>query len=271
VYCLNNYNQLARAGAMYANDNQQFYPPNPDDGGTDPGYNWCLGDVSGWVPGAVENGPDAGDVGYITNRVYSLLAPYLRNSAVPFKCPADWRVAPTSVPPGQVNPSPGVKIPVVRSVSANQGVGTVDAYYLTSGGMGHSGLPRTPVVGPWLTGNHTEAQSVYATFGSTSAFKNCSPSQIWIYADEDPYSINDASLAVSAGTREIIDYPSTRHGNAACFGFCDGHSEMHKWQSNLFVLNSTPGTRTVPQGPATTDWFWLAWHATRSSATGTVP
>src|ERR1019366_10126814 len=116
-------------------------------------------------------------------------------------------------------------VPVVRSVAANAGVGTADASWLA--GAPHSGRPTTPVPGAWLTGNHIEIQSQYATFGKSTSFKNCSPSEIWIYADEDPYSINDSTLDVVAATPTIIDYPSTRHQNAGGFGFCDGHTEMH--------------------------------------------
>ena len=260
VCCLNNYHQLARAAGMYANDNQQFYPPNPDDANIDPGYNWCAGIVEGWWTLDSDGCEEAGDATYITNSAYSLLAPYLRHSAVPFKCPADWRICLYN---GQV-------VPVVRSVAANGGVGTVDTTYLASGS--HSGIPRTPVSGPWLTGDYShESQTKYATFGSTTAFKNCSPSEIWIYADEDPLSIDDASFGVIAAEPQIVEYPSTRHQNAACFGFCDGHVELHKWQSNLFVLNGYEGEITAPPGPAFGDWFWLAWHATRSFATDTVP
>src|SRR5208282_5179182 len=41
--CLNNGKQLMVALHLYSNDNNDFYPPNPDDGNDDPGYNWCGG------------------------------------------------------------------------------------------------------------------------------------------------------------------------------------------------------------------------------------
>ena len=258
VYCLNNYNQLVRACAMYTSDNQEFYPPNPDDGGSTAGYTWCLGTVWGWTSLSAGGSTQAGNATNLTNAADCLLAPYLAGSAAPFKCPADWRLCSYN---GQV-------VPVVRSVSANQGVGTVDSSWLTSGA--HSGRPTMPVPGPWLTGNHIESYSQYATFGKSTSFKNCSPREIWIYADEDPYSINDAVMALVAGVPEIIDYPSTRHQNAGGFGFCDGHAEMHRWQSNLMVLSGVPPI-TQATGVQMQDWFWFAWHATRSSITGTVP
>jgi prepilin-type processing-associated H-X9-DG protein len=89
--------------------------------------------------------------------------------------------------------------------------------------------------------------------------------------DEDPWSINDSGIAVCAAVPKIIDYPSSRHKNACGFAFADGHSEVHKWKSDLFLLNNTAGFRTATAGAQYNDWFWFAWHATRSSLTGTVP
>jgi prepilin-type processing-associated H-X9-DG protein len=262
VDCLNNFNQLVKACAMYTGDNHQFYPPNPDDGGTDPGYEWCAGNAEGWtapIP-SPDDSAEAGDQEYLTNPEYNSLAPYLARNPLPFKCPADWRICTYQ----------GQRVPVVRSVSANAGVGTADISWLNGGS--HSGIPTMPVGGPWLTGNHNELQTSYATFGSTSGFKNCSPSEIFIYADEDPLSINDASLQVVAALPEVVDYPSVRHGNAACFSFADGHSELHKWKSGLFALSAVPtGIRTAQTAAETNDWFWLAWHASRSLTAGTVP
>ncbi|HXE42087.1 MAG TPA: prepilin-type N-terminal cleavage/methylation domain-containing protein, partial [Candidatus Baltobacteraceae bacterium] len=41
--CLNNGKQLMLGIHLYVGDNNDFYPPNPDDGNTKPGYNWCPG------------------------------------------------------------------------------------------------------------------------------------------------------------------------------------------------------------------------------------
>src|SRR5437588_11163471 len=39
--CLNNAKQLALAFNTYTMDFNDLYPPNPDDGTTQPGYIWC--------------------------------------------------------------------------------------------------------------------------------------------------------------------------------------------------------------------------------------
>ena len=131
---------------------------------------------------------DAGDATFLTNPNNCLLAPFLGSSAAVFKCPADPR---TCIYLGKT-------IPVVRSYSCNSCVGTVDEEYIKSGGATHSGIPNVPVPGPWTTGSHAEAYSKYLTFGKSSSFNNCSPSDIFTYDDEDPWSINDGCLAVSA-------------------------------------------------------------------------
>ena len=91
-YCLSNFNQLAKACAMYASDNQEFYPPNPDQPSSQQGYNWVAGNVSGWSSLGAGGSAGAGNATYLTNPTNSLLAPYLASNAVPFKCPTDWRL-----------------------------------------------------------------------------------------------------------------------------------------------------------------------------------
>ena len=259
-YCLSNFNQLAKACAMYTSDNQELYPPNPDDGGKTPGYDWCCGDVSGWMPNPSAGGSvDADNADLLRNPATDLLANYLGGNIGVFKCPTDPRM----------ELSGGKLYPVVRSCSCNAGVGTVDASWLH--GRAHSGPPTEAVPGPWLTGSHVEAYSKYVTFGKSSSFNNCSPSDIWTYCDEDPRSINDDAMAVSAEIPEAVDYPSTMHMNAGGFSFADGHSELHKWKSNFFTLTAPAGIRAVNTTAEKNDWYWFAWHATRSSTTGSVP
>jgi prepilin-type N-terminal cleavage/methylation domain-containing protein/prepilin-type processing-associated H-X9-DG protein len=262
AYCMSSMNQMMKACIMYAGDYHDYFPPNPDDGGTDAGYEWVFGDVEGWMPTVRAGGNvDAGNATFLTNPTDSLLAPYLGSSASIFKCPADPRYCIYL----------GKTIPVVRSTSCNSCVGTVDKGYMQSGGTSHSGVPTFPVPGPWTTGSHQETYSKYATFGKTSGFNSISPSDIFTYVDEDPWSINDGCLAVSAEVPEAVDYPSSRHAGACGFAFGDGHSEVHKWKSDLFILNAPAYTRPATTATEKIDWFWFAWHATRSNVSGTVP
>ncbi len=82
--CLNNGKQLILALHLYSNDNDDFYPPNPDDGNTDPGYNWCSGNAG--IGGPQEFDPDV-----LLDPARSLLIKYFGHDAKVFKCPADLR------------------------------------------------------------------------------------------------------------------------------------------------------------------------------------
>ena len=268
LHCMNNMNQLQKAFHMYATDFNDKFAPNPDRsyGGTPAGANWVAGNANGWMPSVSAGGsPDAGDPRFITDAKNNLFAPYTGNSRAIFQCPRDPRVAPYSGPPAVG--LTGTNIKVVRSVSMNQGVGTK--------GPGNGGGDRK-VDGPWLNGSdsHT-ADQPYATFGKFTDIDVASASDIWVFVDEDPWSINDAACAVIAASPDAVDYCTQYHDNGCGFSFADGHSEIHKWKSNLWVNSGGPSRtefqRKASSGVGKSDWFWWAWHATRSRITRTVP
>ncbi len=267
-YCLSNFNQMQQACSMYQRDYADLYPPNPDQVSPIEGYNWVTDDQSGWMPPGTQgrNPQQALTMTYLTNSNWSVMAPYVAQNPGIFKCPADPRR-------GILNSN---VVPCVRSTSMNQGVGTVDSYWL-QGFSSHQGRPNVPVSGPWLTGNRQEyPYSQYATFGKASDFKNCRPSEIWVFVDDDPWTINDASMAVIAATPDTVDYCSTMHQNGCGFSFADGHVEIHKWKSNIWIHQTTGPSRAAFQVAAISglghqDWYWWAWHATRSFTTGSVP
>jgi hypothetical protein len=261
--CLNNMRQMMAAFTMYTHDYGDFFPPNPDALYSTPGCNWVSGNVSGWMPYNSVGNPDGWNTDLLKDASRSLLVPYIRTNISLFRCPFDPRIAlyagtdPTLI---------GLKIPVVRSISMNQGVGT----------KGPCAGGNAPVDGPWLTGNygHT-ANNPYATFGNWNDFKIVRPSEIWVLVDDDPWTINDASMAVIAAIPDTVDYVNPLNNNSTCFAFADGHAETHKWKSSIWVHNNGP-TRISFQSAAAAglgyqDWFWWASHATRSRITSTVP
>jgi hypothetical protein len=79
---------------LHAHDNQDFYPPNPDDRNTMDGYNRCPGTVTGGN-GAAPPGPDTFNPTLLLNEKKCLVAPYVKNITI-FKCPADQRTGPYS-------------------------------------------------------------------------------------------------------------------------------------------------------------------------------
>ena len=86
--------------------------------------------------------------------------------------------------------------------------------------------------------------------------------------DENPYSINDGSLAISAvgvpGSTYLIDYPSGLHGGAAGIAFVDGHAIIYKWvdprtYSPQGILQPGMGSsKATLQNPDNADCLFLA-------------
>jgi prepilin-type N-terminal cleavage/methylation domain-containing protein/prepilin-type processing-associated H-X9-DG protein len=259
IQCMNNAKQVAIAFNMYSLDFTDLFPPNPDDGNTTPGHNWC----SGQAGGGMKNDPPAGDTfnsDVLMDSTRTLVAPYIAKNTGIFQCSADPRTGPYSGP----NPARrGTIVRAARSVAMSQSVGTICPGF--NGGSGHSGKPTLPTNGPWLDGNHgNRHDSPWASFGKTSDFRRIGPSMIFLLLDEDPYSINDAGFAVSAAQAKWVDYPSTYHGNGCGFSFCDGHAEIHRWKGGVVKITAPdPPQKTVPPASAVdmADWTWIAQRA----------
>jgi prepilin-type processing-associated H-X9-DG protein len=260
---MNNKNQLMKAFHMYATDYYDKFAPNPDTVTHVKGGNWIGDDESNWMPPGVLGGAaDAGKPSLVADPAWSLFAPYVGKSTGVYQCPRDPRV----VPYADGNPQLfNTKIKPVRSVSMQQGVGT------KGGAAGDS-----KVDGPWLNGSHSHtADNPYATFGKFSDFGAVAASDIWVFLDDDPWTINDAACAVIAASPDTVDYCSPYHDNATGFAFADGHCEIHKWKSTIWVHNGPPSRSLfdslAASGAGYNDWFWWAWHATRSRITRSVP
>ena len=147
----------------------------------------------------------------------------------------------------------------------SQAVGTVcDPYWSCAGG--HSGPPRHPVNGPWLTGGHANGCSgnlIWSTFGKTSSFRTIGAAMVFVLCDENPYSINDASLATTAdaANAKFIDYPASYHNGAGSFAFGDGHGELHKWKGTEIKITGSPSQLAPVSQGDWLDWTWLAQHS----------
>ncbi|SRR6266705_1414328 len=252
ISCMSNTKQLMLAWNMYAGDNNDILAPN-DYPYTTPYFTAANKDqLKCWVCGTMEQPLDAGNDSELADPIGTAIAAYIASKPV-FHCPADNYVDPNS---HKVH---------VRSYAMNSAVGTVwSGFYL-------NGSPAigTPVQGGWLPGNAYNAnQTAWLTYGKLSSFIRPGPSETWVIMDENPYSINDASMAISAvataGSTYLIDYPSGNHGNAAGIAFADGHSLVHKWQDSRTYtpqgiiqpgMGSTGSTRQSPDNP---DCFFLA-------------
>jgi prepilin-type N-terminal cleavage/methylation domain-containing protein/prepilin-type processing-associated H-X9-DG protein len=93
------------------------------------------------------------------------------------------------------------------------------------------------------------------------------PSEDWVFLNEHPDSIDDGIFyddprAIN-GTGSLIEVPSSYLGGGCGVSFADGHAEVHKWTTSVFLVpvkyTKYPGTGGVSysQNP---DLAWLAQH-----------
>jgi len=247
ILCMNNGQQMIKALVLYAQDFTDYLPPNPDDGNTVIGKNWCPG--SAGVGGGDEFNADI-----LKDTTRSLLAPYFGNSTAIFKCPADKRhgkyAGTASVDPSKK----GQDVQAARTFSMSQAVGT------------NPNVPgsKVPVDGPWLDGNHSHTGKKWYTYGNMSQFLRPGPSQTFVFVDEEPKSLNDGGFGtVGPSTPQnykMIDWPGTMHNNACGFAFADGHSEIKKWNDPRTTLAKNVAASTVTHDKSP-DILWMAQRA----------
>ena len=206
IQCLNNERQLNLGWKMYAGDNGGLFPPN-EQGSANSTY-------AGWVLGYFDyNGsPDDINTSYLVGSSSATLGPYLQSPAV-YKCPAD-----RSCNFGATG------IPRVRSYSMSQAVGP-----------GRDGTASGQ--GIWLPAPK------YQVYINESQLLNPSPTDLIVFVDEHPDSLNDGAFAVqmpsSPKSTVWIDVPAKYHGNSGSFTFADGHAEIHKWLSPAAIPDVT--------------------------------
>jgi len=263
ILCLNAGRQIMIAMMAYGNDNNDFFPPNPDDANTMPGYNWCSGDAS--IGGAAEFNPDI-----LKDPALSLLTSYLSGNTYLFHCHGDKR---SGIYQGSDPSFKGQLVPAARTFSMNQAVGTIDPGFEAAGpGPGaakaHSGVPTQSVNGPWLNNqfNHRR-NSPWLTYGKFTSMNAPGPSMTWVLLDEDPVHINDAAFAFGMARPQWFDVPGTYHNSGCGFAFADGHSEAHKWR----MSGHKQGYGfSIVDADDKADWLWMR-ARTSADSTGTMP
>jgi len=250
VLCLNGGKQIMMAITLYGSENDDLFPPNPDDANALPGYNWCGGDAS--IGGPAEFNPDL-----LKDPTRNLLAAYLAGNTSLFHCPGDRRMG---VYQGSDPSLKGQIIPAARTFSMSQAVGTIDPGFDADGpgpaGVNsHRGAPKLSVNGPWLNNQDTHRRnSPWFTYGKFTSMNRPGPSLTWVLLDEDPVHINDAAFAFAMERPQWFDVPGTYHNLGCGFAFADGHSEAHKWR----MQGHKQGWGFVITNPADQqDWEWM--------------
>ena len=236
ISCMNNNRQVALAWLMYSEDFERFLAG-------------CLGDWrSGkvWVPGNLDFSSNRNNIDkglLVDPKKGALLGDYLQNADV-FKCPSDK----STVKIGNEI------IPRIRSISMSQSFGRNPS---EGGGAGQ-----------WLP------YSSFRTYMKEGDMGVPGPSNLFVFLDEHPNSINDAAFAVKCDARDggarMIDWPASFHNGAGGFAFGDGHAEVKKWldkrtivpHKNSNGMPSPPGglNQAAPNSPD------VAWMQDRASA-----
>ena len=119
-------------------------------------------------------------------------------------------------------------------------------------------------------------QGVATSWGYSGAYRQwqkisqCKrPSDMYVFIDEHPNTINDAFFVCqfsgvpnygdpTAGSWG--DVPAFYHNRACGFGFADGHSEVHRWQTREIHVVPAPGTWPKMGESLTNDKRDAAWY-----------
>jgi prepilin-type N-terminal cleavage/methylation domain-containing protein/prepilin-type processing-associated H-X9-DG protein len=254
--CLSNGRQMMTAVTLYTSDQNDRFPPNPPDGNTVPGHNWCPGQAG-------RGGPEEFNSEVLRDPNRSLLVSYLGNNVAVFRCPTDKRIGPyQGTDPAMI----GKQVPAARSFAMSQAVGTICPGF--DANFTHDGVPQLSVNGPWLNNEQTHRRdSPWRTYGKMSGIQAPGPSMLWILVDENVSGLNDAAFAFGMESPAWFDVPGSYHNRSCGFAFADGHSEVHKWQGD-------PGDYD-PRAPITdsktvNDWLWVR-ARTSAHVSGTMP
>jgi prepilin-type N-terminal cleavage/methylation domain-containing protein len=254
IQCMNNGNQLAKAWTIYAGDNGDACVNNFGESE----YEESKGFYRTWSVDQMDYSTGSDNTNaFLLQR--GLLGPYLGKSVGCFKCPADHYLASLQVQAGF--------LARVRSMSLNCFLGLFSPCSTCSGGPPGSGDDPTWQGQNWAD----ESWPQYLKIASVPR-----PSQIYLFLDEHPDSINDGYFDDNIQTDPTnpndtptwvgSDVPAWYHNGACGFSFTDAHSELHKWllpatllPIKLALLNAGAPASMDANGPV--DRNWLCSHA----------
>ena len=228
IQCMSNLKQLDVAWQMYPDDNNGTLPPNQHGSSTVDAVNdpsW----VNGWEDFTADNPAN-------TNRLFlatALIGPYCSKQTGIYHCPADIY---TCVEGGR-------QMLRVRSMSMNAFV-EGDAY------RGQKSNPEGSLRYP-----------TWRAYMKVSDMVNPAPSDLLVFCDEHPDSINDGWLTTDVtNPNGWNDLPASYHGNACGQGFADGHAETHKWRESSTAAPVLKEQHSGFPAPNSTDLQWMFQH-----------
>ena len=221
INCRSNLKQLQLCWNLYADDSAGTFVPNDwiaEEGGG--GLNDLVDFVqTSWCPG------DARMDTTTSNIQQGLLFPYNTSTAI-YHCPSDF----STVQDANGNPLPQLRN---RSYNMSQSVNGYPSLVDQD-----SGYP----VG-----------AIQPCFAKFSAITNPTPSQLFVFLDENEVTLLDAQFGYPplGWGPEWWDMPSNRHNQGANFSFADGHVDYWRWQAPMTAPLPTGFVQPVlpPQTP----------------------
>lgn len=115
----------------------------------------------------------------------------------------------------------------------------------------------------------------YMQFRTSSSIQSISPSDLLVFMDERPDSINDGCFLVDmsgfdtqdTSAHRLESYPSINHGNQSTVSFADGHMQKQLWLDR----RTMPPYRNLnsPDCANNPDVAWLQEHSSRKDAAAT--
>jgi len=233
--CMSNNKQLALAWVMYSGDNNERLAINSDPHVYTTSFFPHTSTSPSWITGTIDWTTSQGNTNtqYLINDRYSLLGGFIGSSPKIFACPAANFVSSAQKALGWNQR--------VRSVAMNGAVGDGDKY----------DEPGNPF--SWTS---------WYVAKKTSDFHSPSPSDVWVFSDEHPDSIDDAVMYdASYPTTLFIELPGSQHGGACGMSYADGHAEVHKWKGPVVNVPVTFTTvQRVPCLITDPDMIFLSQH-----------
>jgi prepilin-type processing-associated H-X9-DG protein len=106
----------------------------------------------------------------------------------------------------------------------------------------------------------------YYGFNRMTDIVRPTPSDLFVFVDEHPDSINDGWLITGiTDPNNWGDMPASYHNRACGFSFADGHAEIHRWLEGSTCL-PVAGTVPAPVRPPATRSRDIQWMMAHSSA-----
>ena len=225
ILCLNNTKQLTLGWQLYADDFERRLPYNLGMVGS------SFRTPLNWVNNVMTWGLDPDNTNTATLTEASL-GPFVSQATAIYRCPSDHVVSAAQSAAGWDRR--------IRSYSMNAMVG--DA-------------------GDFSTNGFNINNPEYTQFFKITQIPQ--PTEIFVFLDEHPDSINDGYFLERDYYPEWHDLPASYHNGSAAFSFADGHSSLHRWTQPDTYRPPIPDGANLPISVSSSgnqDLEWVLGH-----------